>query len=579
LGRTSDLIRKNPTIFVFSQEERMKNTQEGMVSPKTYRSVGLFHRLMIMLALLLLLLAFMGNSLIPSRISQKTTTAPVASSPATTPQEIEVTDCIWQHYWNPKETQVLLFPDLNSRYLATAMPVLKGEGRNAAHFIIRGNFPHARYFVWQNYRYGGGALLDLYADNMVIPDKGVNPVRKGDRGYAGLRQNPENSYTITIRDLPPEERPAPRPNNTLWGGFAEDGTTVDTNVVTMRIYGLHPLDDMDRVPEGVSPQDWYNQAQVAMPRYFYVIDDPEKAPYKTKEEVCQASQQNIEYLVSGEAALAKLDNVNDTIAPVLAEMERSASGLGDNPPTWFIGAGANFRKFLISFYPNSRLIERLFRLLPMNSLSLFMEANYYPNWQTGYIMTSLNPKYGENYVFRIKVPKFPHTEEGRELNYGSWSPSNLSYSMDRTSYRGQSFDEVRYWSICMYRSYLFAAAQCVRDYQIKVDEDGYATIVVSSAKNKPQSDPQAGPDFNWIVWDSPISVIGIRQIYTHPGYVNGSYWYKEQCEANPSYHNRNCLYDSKSLARFLGDYQPYGVYCSPQEYEQNRCGVMDMKKP
>ena len=490
-------------------------------------------------------------------------------------REIDVSDCMLSRFYNPHDIEPLMYPDINARYFFIVVPVLQGEERKGAHFEIEGHFPHARYFSWTNYINGGGGLLDVIMDNILEPEEGINPTQKDSTGFAALTasDNGTNIYRLQIRDAQPDERSEQRPRNTLWGGFEGDGTEVAVNILGLRMYGIHPLGENSRVPPGADPAVWENQGQVPLPRIFYVIDDEEKAPYTTKDELCRLALQDTRYARAMALFLEGLDRLHDRLDPVLEQLDRGGLLSGADPPEWFIAGAPNFRKAIMYAYSDTQVLSAVARALPMYSFSLFLESNYYPNWNSGYLATVLNPDFGEVYVFRVKIPSFPHTEQGDAIRYGSWDPSGSAYEQDPVSFRGETFDQVRYWSVCIYKTYLAAVSNCIRDVEFKIDPDGFVTVAVSSREHKPAQDPLLGPDYNWIEWDSLIPYLGIREIYPHPGFDQGCFWYKTECEAEPDYANRNCHYDSQAISEVMGDFFPSGRYCSREEFETDRCGT------
>ncbi len=488
-------------------------------------------------------------------------------------EAFDVSECVLYFYGDSNDVEAAMYPDRNARLFVTMFPALYGTDREGAHFELRGHFPLTRYFVWTNYKNGGGALIDLLPDNVIVPTEGVNPTMKGGGGFAAMLDSPRNTYTITIQDVPPQERTTPKPENTIWGGFDDDGVPVGVNMLTMRYYGLHPLREDAEIPDQMTPEAWQNQGQVPLPRVYYVIDDEARAPYHTQEEVCRAVQNNGVYIDAFEQFIFRLDAFHDTIAPILEKTKRGAHKAGFDPAQWFIAAAPNMRKALLYPFPHSVFASLLFRLSPMFSKG-YLESNYFPNWNSGYLGTILNPNYGEIFVFRIKNRRFPRTESGEEIEYGSWTPVADDYTADPRYAVENDFHQVRYWSLCIYQYYQFAVSNCLQDRQVKLDPDGYATVVVSAREDRPQKDPVLGAEYNWLEWDSPVPNLILREIYVHPGYVDSSYWYKTACEADPSYRNRNCHYDNDAIARHMKAYFPVSTYCTKEAFERNRCGIM-----
>lgn len=100
----------------------------------------------------------------------------------------------------------------------------------------------------------------------------------------------------------------------------------------------------------------------------------------------------------------------------------------------------------------------------------------------------------------------------------------FDYGPDPDSYAGDTYHPLRYFSVSIYRTYLFALSDTLKDAELKVDPDGYITVVILSRDKKPGRDPVLGGQFNWLEWGSPYPSVVLREMYAHPGY--GQAWNK-----------------------------------------------------
>lgn len=491
--------------------------------------------------------------------------------------EIDISEAVFNYFWNAPDFRSFALPDKYCSVYIIVIPCLKGEAGEGAHIEIRGEFPYARYMCWTNYLYGGGGLIDFIPDNLIQPDQGLNPLQKESGGFAAAMKYPKNSYVLSIKDLPPEERPSKRPQNVIWGGYSPKGEPVEANLFAQRIYAKLPLlPDRSGYPDA---RQWLAQGQVPMPRCYYVIDDPDKAPYKTFDEIKAAldkHNQRAKIFVNAFVQLNEYHNERSEDLRVHCKdvfPDRQVSA-----PDWVIGGSPNVLKAFMWAYMDNPILSRIARRMPMFTPKISdtfnFEALYFPNWQTGYLAAHLNPEANDCYVFRFKARTFSRMDQGEPVNYGSWNPVNHDYGPEPETFLDDTFDQVRYFSVSIYKTYLFALSDTLKDAELKVDPDGYITVVVSSRDKKPAGDPVLGESFNWLEWGSPYPAVVIREMYAHPGYREACYWRKQEIEQDRSPENKNSHFDVKALKDHMGDYYPYGGYCTKEEFEINRGGLM-----
>ncbi len=152
----------------------------------------------------------------------------------------------------------------------------------------------------------------------------------------------------------------------------------------------------------------------------------------------------------------------------------------------------------------------------------------YPNPDTGYLLTSLNPGADPLVVVRATVPTFPDTNAGQQ----SW----------------QAGQQVRYWSLCENAPAAATVVGCVGDFQA-VQNAGTATFVISTPANRPANATTAD-GINWIPFGSGTT---------------GTLIYR-QVLASPSFSQSIAQAPAGDLAGTMGSYLPQIAYCSQAEY-------------
>jgi hypothetical protein len=104
----------------------------------------------------------------------------------------------------------------------------------------------------------------------------------------------------------------------------------------------------------------------------------------------------------------------------------------------------------------------------------FGSGGFLSNMDNAYVYTGINRGNGRLLVIHGKAPTFART-----------------YPSARTMPSGE---QLRYWSICQNDPYNQRYIACLRDDQVKLDRDGFYTIVISRPSDKPKCAK------NWIPW-------------------------------------------------------------------------------
>ena len=212
------------------------------------------------------------------------------------------------------------------------------------------------------------------------------------------------------------------------------------------------------------------------------------------------------------------------------ELLRSAAGIGPlhpatNPPTWYQQLD---REALYGIYNGKE----------PRADARKSEGGFYPNLDNQYIRTILNRKLGKVFVLRAKAPTTPKTVSG-ETKMGK--------------------GDLRYWSWCSNQGFANTRVNaCVHDENIPVGPDGYYTLVVSRAEDRPRNAiPQCG-----IAWlpmaddgdgagDPDVTVLQLRHMLGTADFKNAV--------QNIKGHT--------SIAQDMGEYFPRGRYVQTSAFE------------
>ncbi|MEA2496720.1 MAG: hypothetical protein QOJ29_4631 [Thermoleophilaceae bacterium] len=125
--------------------------------------------------------------------------------------------------------------------------------------------------------------------------------------------------------------------------------------------------------------------------------------------------------------------------------------------------------------------------------SNFGSGGFLSNMDNAYVYTGFNRSYGKLLVLHGKAPTFART-----------------YPRAHTMPSGV---QLRYWSICQNDPYNQRYVACLRDDQVKLDKDGFYTIVVSRPVDRPACAK------NWIPWGpQPWGTLIYRHMLPDPGF-------------------------------------------------------------
>jgi uncharacterized membrane protein len=161
-------------------------------------------------------------------------------------------------------------------------------------------------------------------------------------------------------------------------------------------------------------------------------------------------------------------------------------------------------------------------------------SNGFGNLQNSYLQTLVSHHWGQLVVTHFRAPTFPDTSAGASV-FGDW--------------------DMRYWSICDYDSTGTEVYGCVPDDAVPRDGDGWVTVVVSEAGQRP-ANATAADGVAWVPW-SPQNEIQLVQRNLLP---SASFAHASESITTPA--------QNPDAAKIMGAYYPTSAYCSETTFEQ-----------
>lgn len=408
-------------------------------------------------------------------------------------------DCFWVAVVTPAGLSYL-FPDTGASYWLTQFRLPEG-----ATLELAGQYPHARHLSFSTYE-SDGRPVDRLNDLMIAPEAGsTNPFVIGARRDATNR-----AYRIQVAQADVKAGvqvdESERPRNTV---FAKTGS--EPIQLIMRVYVPdNGLDAKACVP-------------LAKPSARFADGR----------------------MLEGEALCSELVIKEGSLRDVRLTPEATKKLLGlasTSSPYHPAQADASWHAF---FNPPllvaTTLVGTSFQRVG-SLLSAKRKGGFYSTLDNTYMSTFVDRRFGEVLVLRGKAPTTPKTREGTTV----MQPGQL-----------------RYWSICKYRSFAdTAAGDCVYDEQVPVDTNGNFVIALSNAAVKPVN-ATAACGVAWLDW-------GIGDGVGNPD--GGVLVLRHMMPAGDFTHSLFATQRPGDEASVLGPYYPRATYMTKAEFEKRGCG-------
>jgi hypothetical protein len=395
----------------------------------------------------------------------------------------------------------IAYPDAATFYWAAVFTVPQG-----ATLAFEGRFPRSRYMSFISYD-EAGRPIESVADYLIKPKPGsVNPYLSGaDRNAAG------RDYSIEVVDSRP---PPNQPVGMNAGG--QGGTREKLNAPK---YGPAPGQQVVLYRIYVADKGTDETGGTGLPVPVLTMADGRMLKGA---ETCQALRTRQPLQLDPAAMAVPMDKYHELLA---SAAKFSPVFPATNPPSWYQQLD---RDALYGIYTGT----------PPKADAPKSEGGFYPNLDNQYIRTIVNRKLGKVFVVRGKAPTTPKTFNG-DPKMGD--------------------GELRYWSFCSNQGFANTRVNdCVHDEKVPVGPDGYFTIVLSRAADRPRNAiPQCG-----IAWlpmaddgdgaaDADVTVLQLRHMLG-----TGTFKYAVQNVGKPG-----------DEAKDMGEYFPRGRYISTSAFE------------
>jgi hypothetical protein len=322
----------------------------------------------------------------------------------------------------------IAYPDAATFYWASVFTVPQG-----AKLVFEGKYPRSRYMSFISYD-EAGRPIESVADYLVKPQPGsVNPFLPNADRTAIARD-----YRVEVVDGRPD------PNQKT--GMNLVGQTRDK--LNAPKYGPAPGQQvvLYRIYVADKGTDETGNAGLPVP----VLTMPDGKVLRGAD-TCAALRVRQPLQLDPAAMAVPMAKYH--------ELLQAAAKIGPlhpatNPPTWYQQLD---RDALYAIYTGDKI----------SADARKSEGGFYPNLDNQYIRTIVNRKHGKVFVVRGKAPTTPRTFNG-DAKMGS--------------------GDLRYWSFCSNQGFANTRVNaCVHDENVPVGPDGYYTVVLSRAADRPRN--------------------------------------------------------------------------------------------
>jgi hypothetical protein len=220
-----------------------------------------------------------------------------------------------------------------------------------------------------------------------------------------------------------------------------------------------------------------------------------------------------------------------------AKKKFGPAGPATNPPTWGKTSQETSR---FALYTGDYKVEGDVRR---------RDGSFYANLDNQYVRTFVSRKFGEVWVMRAKAPTTPRTFNGDP----KWSDAG----------------ELRYWSWCSNQGFGTARVNgCVFDEEVPVDAQGYYTIVMSRASDRPRN----------AIKECGVAWLPMADVGDGTGEADLSILLMRQMlGAGEFKHALHSILKQEDIESGMGPYFPRGRYMSVSAFETARPCLIDKR--
>lgn len=394
----------------------------------------------------------------------------------------------------------IAFPDAGTMYWAAVFTVPEN-----AKLSLNGKYPHSRFASLTTYD-GAGKPVESAADYAIKPMVGsTNPFL-----ISANRNVANRSYALNVVDG--------RPDLNRDTGVNQQGLSLDQ--LHAPKYGAGPGQQLIIYRIYARDNGVDETGGVGLPEPVLTLADGKVLQGL---DACAALRVRQPLKIDPAAMAVPLPEYNK-----LREAAAKISPVFPStmPPTWH-------QMF------DREALYGMFTGTPVKEGAKKSEGGFYPNLDTQYIRTFLNRKIGKVFVMRGKAPTTPKTVHGDKI-FGE--------------------GELRYWSVCSQLGGLAdtRVTGCVHDENIPTSPDGYYTIVVSRAADRPRNAfPQCG--IAWLPMSEEGDGTGDPDVT--------SLLLRHQLGSKSFKHAVQAISKAGTEEQDMGEYFPRGQYITTSAFE------------
>ncbi len=391
----------------------------------------------------------------------------------------------------------IAYPDAATFYWAAVFTVPEG-----ARLTLEGRFPRSRYMSFISYD-EAGRPIESVADYLIKPAAGSsNPFVPGADRLAARRD-----YSLAVVDA--RSDPNRKTGMNLVGETRDRLNTpkygAGQQVILYRIYARDKGTD--------------ETGDAGLPAPVLTLADGKVVKGM---QACPLLKTRQPLQLDPAAMAVPMDKYYELLA---AAAKVSPIHPATNPPVWYQQLD---RDALYGIYTGK----------PPAAGERRSDGGFYPNLDNQYIRTIVNRKLGKVFVLRGRAPSTPKTVNG-----------------DATMGSG----DLRYWSFCSNQGFANTRVNdCVHDENVPVGPDGYYTIVLSRADDRPRN-AMAQCGVAWLPMaddgdgavDADVTVLQLRHMLGTQNFA----------------HAVQAIGKVGDEARDMGEYFPRGRYISSSAFE------------
>ncbi|WP_166251654.1 hypothetical protein [Solimonas terrae] len=381
------------------------------------------------------------------------------------------------------------YPDQSATYWVALIPNIPG-----ARLRIDGQYPDARYFSFNVY---DPALrpIDGIADRDIAPSDGtVNP-------YAQPGVASGGHYSVRVEFKPRPDTPAA---NTLYSGSTTLGDALAIpNPVTAVLYRIYiPAD-------GLPPN-----ADVPLPTL--TLETANGSSVISSQAAC--SEPQLSTLIGQLGALDLNGSLIRIDYPDQLDVLPLRFPTATYPPTSAVFYG--LPDVLLRILDNLSPVE-----LPaaLQGTELLSGGGFLSNSDAAYTSSAFSRSDGNIFVMRARAPSW---RGAPGVNFNA--------------------EDLRYWSVCQNEFATQRYVACTADEQTAIDADGFFTVMVSDAADRPANATQ-DHGITWLPWGPyPDGLLLYRHMLPNPAFAQAI---------------QNVPFGTDPVS-VMGDYFPSVAYCT-----------------